>query len=465
MKVTQSFRNYLLKLVNSIQGLITYQDFSRISEDPYNPKFQILSLSQVLDASIRSNPIGTNYSEISQRVHKSYQNYIREKALQSSIDVKILSETKNKLRLFYRWMHCPQATNDRFSSYSYVKDITQPLSINHSESVRSRSFSVKSEAQQLLSSSSSKPILQSRLEYDTSLSQKSRQTSPFNRLYNHAASKEAALENNRSQAFIKKMEECTFHPKVISDIDRTGNVFERLHQSGIVQRENPPIKFNEYKEIQECTFSPQINPPKQKNADRPFDKLYNDAEIQRKKIMEKELKQKQTEFIDCTFRPNINGNTGQVTVGNVYEKLYNNFQEIQKQRIKKQVQGKDKDEAEVQFVPKLMAQGDGIGRYTRVNVEVDRKKVVIEKERSSSAPRRKKSDEVPRFEHLYALHKDKQDRHLVLQERFLKESGVVFKPNLVKSGTPKSKKREFSPKLAYPLPKNPNSDSALSSYN
>lgn len=229
-------------------------------------------------------------------------------------------------------------------------------------------------------------------------------------------------------------------------------------------KESPPIKFNEYKEIQECTFSPKINPPKQKHAERPFDKLYNDAEVQRKKIMEKELRQKQSEVVDCTFRPNINGTTGQVVVGNVYEKLYNNFQEIQKQRIKKQVQGKEKDEAEVQFVPKLMTQGEGVGRFGRSNLDGEKKKEV-EKERSSSAPRRKKSDEVPRFEHLYALHKDKQDRHLVLQERFLKESGVVFKPNLVKSGTPKSKRREFSPKLAYPLPKNPNSDNALSSYN
>lgn len=308
--------------------------------------------------------------------------------------------------------------------------------------------------------------MHSRLEYDSSVSQKSRQTSPFNRLYNHAASKELILENNRNQVFLKEMEECTFRPKVTSELDRSGNVFERLHQSGIYQKESPLIKYNEYKEIQECTFSPKINPPRHTSAERPFNKLYNDAEIQRKKITEKELKQKQSEIVDCTFRPNINGTTGQVPVSNsnVYEKLYNNFQEIQKQRVHKQ--GPGREVAEVQFVPKLMSQGENLGKYSRLYAELEKKKEKPkERERSNSAPRRKKSDEIPRFEHLYALYKDKQDRNQVLQDRFLKESGVVFKPNLNKTVTSKPKAREFSPKLAYPLPKNPNNDSSLSSYN
>jgi hypothetical protein len=223
------------------------------------------------------------------------------------------------------------------------------------------------------------------------MSQKSRQTSPFNRLYNHAASKEAVLENNRNQAFLKEMEECTFRPKVTSEIDRNGNVFERLHQSGIYQKESPLVKYNEYKEIQECTFSPKINPPRHASAERPFNKLYNDAEVQRKKIMEKELKQKQIEVVDCTFRPNINETTGlgMVGNGNVYEKLYNNFQEIQKQRVNKQGQGRDV--AEVQFVPKLMSQGENLGKYSRLYAELEkRKEKPKERERSTSAPRRKK---------------------------------------------------------------------------
>ena len=401
----------------------------------------------------------------------------QEKALQSSVFVKVLSETKEKLRFFLKWSNSAQASNDRFSAFSYVKDTTRPISATQSVSVRSQSFSVKSEAQQLLSSSSSKPILHSRLEYESSASQKSRQASPFNRLYKDAASKESLLENNRNQAFLKEMEECTFRPKVTSDPDRTGNVFERLHQSGIYQKENPLIKYNEYKEIQECTFSPKINPPRHTSAERPFNKLYNDAEVQRKKIMEKELRQKQSEVVDCTFRPNINGTTGLGVVGNtnVYEKLYNNFQEIQKKRVHKQGQ-QGRDVAEVQFVPKLMNQGENLGKYSRLYAELEKEKnnrketpkeeeKIKARERSNSAPRRKKSEEVPRFEHLYALHKDKQDRNQVLQDRFLKESGVVFKPNLTKNTPTKTKPRDFSPKLEYPLPKNPNYESSLSSYN
>lgn len=465
MQVSYSFRNYLLKSVISNQGLITYSDFSRIPEESHNAKSIILNLSQVLDMHIRQNPIGTRNSELSQRVFKSFHIHQQERALSSSLQIKFLSECREKLRFFLKWSKSQVQANDRFSTYSYQKDYSRPASNSITQSIRSQSLSVKSEAQQLLSSSSSKPIIRSRVESESAFSQNSRQKSPFDRLYNNAAHKEAALEKNRTHAIIREMEECTFRPKVMNDVDRDGNVFERLSHNDSRLKDPVALKYKEVKEMQECTFSPKINPPKGPNREKPFEKLYNDADAQRKRFMEKEMEVKQNEVVDCTFRPNINENTGQVTAGNVYEKLYNNFQEIQKQRIRKQLEG-NHDEAEVKFVPKLMTQPEGLGKYSRLYAEVEKKKAKpLEKERSSSAPRRKRSDEVPRFEHLYALHKEKQERNIILQDRYLKESGVVFKPNLVKSGTPKGK-RDFSPKMAYPMPRNPNVDSSsLSSFN
>jgi hypothetical protein len=217
--------------------------------------------------------------------------------------------------------------------------------------------------------------------------------------------------------------------------------------------------------MQECTFSPKINAQKGPSRERPFEKLYKDADDQRKRFMEKEYQYKQSEVVDCTFRPNVSGTAGQGTAGNVYEKLYNNFQEIQKQRIKKQLEGYDEG-ADIKFIPKLMTRNEGIGKYSKLCDEVEKKKVQFnEKEKSASVKRRNGSDEVPRFEQLYALHKEKQERNVALQDRFLKESGVVFKPNLGKSGTPKGK-RDFSPKMAYPMPRNPNSEAAFfSSFN
>ena len=261
------------------------------------------------------------------------------------------------------------------------------------------------------------------------------------------------------------MDECTFRPRVTNEADRNGSVFDRLSQNDSRVKDPVGLRYKESKEMQECTFSPKINAQKGPGRDKPFEKLYKDADDQRKRFMEKEFQSKQTEVVDCTFRPNINGTPGQGPPGNVYEKLYNNFQEIQKQRIKKQLEGYDED-AEIKFIPKLMTRPEAGGKYSRLYAEVEKKKVKFnEKEKSSSAPRRKGSDEVPRFEQLYALHKEKQERNVVLQDRFLKESGVVFKPNLGKSGTPKAK-RDFSPKMAYPMPRNPNIEgSSFSSFN
>jgi hypothetical protein len=459
MQVSYSFRNYLLKVVIKKKGLISYSDFSRIPEESQNTKSIILNLSQVLDVQIRSSPIGTFYSELAQRVFKYFFYHQQERALKSSLEIKALSSTREKMRFFFRWSKILGQPSDRLSTLSYLKEYSRPASHSVSQSVRSQSLSVKSEAKQLLSSSSSKPLIRGRVE---SVFDHNSRKSPFNRLYDHAANKEVTLEKNRTDFIMREMEECTFRPKVNCDVDRAGNVFDRLSQSDSRIRDTIGLNYKEVQEMQECTFSPKINPPKSPYKEKAFEKLYNDAEAQRKKFMEKELQQKHSEVIDCTFRPNINGNSGQVTAGNVYEKLYNNFQEIQKQRIKKQLAGQ-LEEAEVQFVPKLMTQAEGPGKYSRLYAEVEKKKRP-EKERSSSAPRRKKSDEIPRFEHLYALHREKQERQVVMQDRYLKETGVVFKPNLAKTLTPKSKRD--SPKMAYPLPRNPNLDSAsLSSFN
>src|SRR5574343_177132 len=122
MQVSYSFRNYLLKSVISNQGLITYSDFSRIPEESHNAKSIILNLSQVLDMHIRQNPIGTRNSELSQRVFKSFHIHQQERALSSSLQIKFLSECREKLRFFLKWSKSQVQANDRFSTYSYQKD-------------------------------------------------------------------------------------------------------------------------------------------------------------------------------------------------------------------------------------------------------------------------------------------------------------------------------------------------------
>lgn len=273
---------------------------------------------------------------------------------------------------------------------------------------------------------------------------------------------------------MKELEECTFRPKVSpSHNDRNGSVFEKLNHSDLKEKEKVYQKIRDHKEMNGCTFKPKINSAKQFSSDNSFSKLYKDAEIQRQKIRNIELNEKDKDLENCTFRPLVKGSAVESSE-NVYEKLYNNFQEIQKERKRKQVESQEKEIAEVQFVPRLVTPQKGSSEvpvYARLYAEVEKRKEKMKKkteereqERSKSATRMRKPDEPPRFEHLYALHREKKDKQAALQEKYFKESGIVFKPNTSKKDI--KVHRQYSPKGPYPMPKNPYSDiSSFSSHN
>ena len=354
--------------------------------------------------------------------------------------------------------------NENFYKDLDVSNRSKILSKSNSD--RSKSLSSSLEVKKLLSSSSSKPLTLSRRQSPSETSMQSRKKSPFDRLYDNAYNKEAALIQNRNAAVSKELEECTFRPTVINYNERTGSVFEKLHYSDISEKEKLYQNQREHKEMIGCTFKPKINNNKNATTDNSFEKLYKDAEVQRQKIREKELMENDKDIIDCTFRPTLQTVNTSYS-GNVYEKLYNNFQEIQKERKRKQLENLEKEVAEVQFVPKLITPKHDSGDmpvYARLYAEVEKrkekaKKQTEEKERSKSATRIRKTDEPPRFEHLYALHKEKIQKQGLLQEKYLKDSGIIFKPNINKTSNSRNNSQIFpkSP-IPYPMPKNPYSD-------
>lgn len=118
----------------------------------------------------------------------------------------------------------------------------------------------------------------------------------------------------------KKMEEkkeCTFKPKVNHEgkrYDDVQDLFERLHEDRA--RRNQNMKFREEQklrmEVQDCTFSPKTVVPKDPSMlktrnfgdkSQIYDKLYSDFDsIQRKKLRqqyEREAKVKE----ELTFKP------------------------------------------------------------------------------------------------------------------------------------------------------------------
>lgn len=376
------------------------------------------------------------------------------------------------LKFFWKWsqkpsgpIFLPEYKNFRLESLETTQKV-----LKKSSSEKSKSLTKKSEAQALLSSSSSKPLIYNISPSQSGISNSQTAKPAFIRLYKDAVNKETSLERTRKDFIQKEMEECTFRPTVInySDKSESASVYDRLSYNDFKQREKIYKIIRENKEIEECTFKPKINKSAVATPDTSFEKLYKDAEVQRQKIRNIELLEKDKELNKYTFKPTIINNTA--STGNVYEKLYNNFQEIQKERKRKQEENHAKEIAEIQFIPKILhnkREGTNVPVYTRLYAEVERRKDKIklqdqERQKSKSVPKLQRPNEIPRYEHLYALHKEKQERKLILQEKYLKDAGIVFKPNTLKIDTPKPY-RHSSPKSSYPLFKNPYSDTSFQS--
>lgn len=288
----------------------------------------------------------------------------------------------------------------------------------------------------------------------------------FNRLYEDAAVKRAQLEKIQNQEKNRGMEECTFRPDIKEYSQSKSSVFERLNYSDVKEKSEYYKLQKESKELEGCTFHPKTNSVKSLSVDRSFDQLYKDAEDQRQKLRLKEMMEKDREMADCTFRPTVL-NPSTKSSGSVYEKLYNSYQESQKEKRRLELERKTKEAEEVRFVPKLLTpkrEGDSTPVYARLYAEVEKRKEKLkkkteekkneEKESSNSGSRSRKLEDPPRYEHLYSMHRESQEKKLMLQEKYFKESGVNFKPDTSKSNTPK-RSRAHSPKILYPVPRRP----------
>ena len=337
-------------------------------------------------------------------------------------------------------------------SFNSFKDFPQENNNNYRTS---------SDIKHLLSSSLSKPIIPTmKRSSSNSLYEKEDRDSFFNRLYEDAAKKKIFLQKVQNQEKDKELEECTFRPEITDYGQKKGSVYERLNSIDNKEKEEFYKIQKESKELEGCTFRPKIN-SKSASIDVSFEKLYKDAEVQRQKQRVKEMVEKKKEMTDCTFRPTVLNPTVSSS-GSVYEKLYNSYQESQKERRRLELERKNKEDEEVKFIPKLLTpkkEGDNTPVYARLYAEVEKRREKLkknneERERSNSAPRAKKMEDPPRYEHLYSMHKETQERKMVLQEKYFKESGVSFKPDLNKNNTPK----KSNPKIQYPLPKKPSID-------
>lgn len=264
-----------------------------------------------------------------------------------------------------------------------------------------------------------------------------------------------SIEDLRIQQRSKELEECTFRPEITEYSQRFSPVYSKISPIDLKEKEEFYRQQKSQKELEGCTFQPKINTHKAISLDRSFEKLYKDAEVHRQKMRSKELVEKDKEISNCTFKPTVLNPSKSVS-GNVYEKLYKSYQESQREKRRIQMEKEAKEIEESTFTPKLMTPKketeDQVPVFERLYAQVEKKKEKIRKEeeekaRPSSVAKSKRScDEPPRFEALYALHKETSLKKLALQEKILKESGASFKPDMSKSSTPK-RSRETSLKV------------------
>lgn len=276
----------------------------------------------------------------------------------------------------------------------------------------------------------------------------------YDRLYQHAVNKRAAMENNKSQDKDKELEECTFKPE-ISDSNVKSMVYEHLSFADKIEREEFLKQQKIKKEMEGCTFRPKTNSCVVGSVDRSgtreksFENLYRNAEEQRQSIRNKELMQRSKELDGCTFRPNVL-NPSKSPSGSVYEKLYKQYKDSERKKREKELEKQFKESDEQSHIPKLITprkEVDTTPVYVRLYAEVEKRKEKLKKkqetsntERSTSARKPKNTDEPPRFELLYSLSKSASQRKVQLEEKIKKETGASFKPDLSKSSPRRERK-------------------------
>jgi hypothetical protein len=140
------------------------------------------------------------------------------------------------------------------------------------------------------------------------------------------SNKEVYLEAARVFKKMEEKKECTFKPKVNIEGRRYEDVqdlFERLHEDRA--RRNESIKYREEQkmrmEVQNCTFSPKTVIPK-----------------------------------DPQMRKSRNNGSGPGDKSQIYEKLYSDFDSIQRKKLRQQYERETKVKEELTFKPFLITQ-------------------------------------------------------------------------------------------------------------
>ncbi|CAG9312634.1 unnamed protein product [Blepharisma stoltei] len=450
------FRNYLFKA-----GLLNYSDFPKIYEDPSNPNSLIISLTSHLQDIFNSD-----FNDIAENIYSGWVQNQKECAARKIVFMKRRISVRECNTSFGIWKKISQNFELEQQFKKMKEYIVRLLKENknlqqnqrkprNSEPEIHQSYFQKKAAMSLLESSSKQVSSSVFKEFPTTgsldlniISDKDKEKSElFTRLYEEAAKKREVLEKVQEQFKDKDLVECTFKPDIYSNTQPNISVFERLQMSDKKLKEDFYKLKREEKELSECTFKPRVNSIRSSKSEHSFEKLYKDAEVQRQKQRTKEIIEKDKELENCTFKPSVSVMSRKSEdEPPIYIKLYNSYQDHQKEQRKKELEKKIEEEKNHPFTPKLMTpkrESSGTPVHERLYSEKEKREEKLKKQREEqekefekarhgSVPRGE-SDEVPRYENLYQNFKEIQDKKVVLKEKFMKDAGISFKPDMTKS--------------------------------
>ncbi|TNV79509.1 hypothetical protein FGO68_gene661 [Halteria grandinella] len=265
------------------------------------------------------------------------------------------------------------------------------------------------------------------------------------------SNKDHYMEVARIFKQMEEKKECTFKPKVNQEGRRYEDVqdlFERLHQDHARRDINQKFKQEQKikQEVQQCTFTPhtQKNSQQQRlpkeQVPQIYDKLYSDFDkLQRKKLKQqydREAKIKE----ELTFKPNIlsqtitpksSSNNHQHQFGDTQhlsraERSKNRFEMLYSDYIRRHVELQNK--INEQLTKTLIVEKKSFNRSTSINASKAHQSIDHGSSSNEQHLMQQPANEKPRYLALYEQSKEKEQRQKMLEIKVNREEGVTFQP-------------------------------------
>ncbi|CAD8169284.1 unnamed protein product [Paramecium octaurelia] len=256
--------------------------------------------------------------------------------------------------------------------------------------------------------------------------------------------KKGQYEQEKQQLELK---ECTFKPQVNVEAIRKNEieVFDRLYKTQLISK-NDFSEIKQKQEISQCTFTPSINKQESisnfqtvDNKQQPiFDRLFQES------ISRSNLKQsyapvrEQKELQECTFKPQISHRQINRSGDDIFKRLHNESAEKQQVQAFQRLDKETKELEQCTFKPKINTtlnfspnQQPAFDRLYMLSTK-SKKNLFDDSQQKQAINKTKDQSSIQNNESLYERmksHVDKKKRHIYHIKQEV-DKDLTFKPNI-----------------------------------